>query len=297
MAFDLSTLAPYTDELSLDLISKAVLNTKLMEYVNVQPGLTAGTVAINLLSGDLTVTDRECGFEPSGDIDFTQVAMTLVNKQVKMTACRADLLQFWTAMRMQPGAAAEDIPFAEVISEYYIKKIAEYNEGFLINGDGTVDGLKDIITVANGAIIAGGTPAAWTPTNALSQALDLYDSIAESVKDKEDLIMVVSPAAYRALTRALVAANYFHYNSVDGNEIVILPGTNVRVVKSSGLVGSNNAFAGPASFIIVGVGLVDDSESFKMMYDPFEDITKMASYWRIGVNVSQVNVFATNGLA
>jgi hypothetical protein len=48
MAFDLSTLNAYTDELSLDLISKAVLNTKLMEYVNVRPGLTAGTVAINL---------------------------------------------------------------------------------------------------------------------------------------------------------------------------------------------------------------------------------------------------------
>ena len=297
MAFDLSTLAPYTDELSLDLIQKAVLNTKLMEYVYVQPGLTSGTVAINLLSGDLTVTDRACGFEPSGDIDFTQVALTLKDKQVKMTACRADLLNYWTSMKMQAGAGAEDIPFAELISEYYVKKIAEYNEGYLINGDGVTDGLVDIITVANGAILAGGTPAAWTPTNALEQALDLYDSVGEAVKDREDLIMVVSPAAYRALTRSLVAANYFHYNSVDGNEIIILPGTNVRVVKSSGLIGSNNAFAGPSQFIVVGVGLVDDAESFKMMYDPFEDITKMAAYWRIGVNVSQVDMFATNGLA
>jgi hypothetical protein len=109
--------------------------------------------------------------------------------------------------------------------------------------------------------------------------------------------MVVSPAAYRALTRALVAANYFHYNSVDGNEIVILPGTNLRVVKSSGLIGSNNAFAGPAEFIVVGVGLTSDEESFRLMYDQFEDITKMAAYWRLGVAVSQVDMFATNGLA
>ena len=297
MAFDLSTLTAYTDELSLDLISKAVLNTKLMEYVNVRPGLTAGTVAINLLSGDLTVSDRSCGFEPSGDIDFTQVEITLKDKQVKMTACRADLLQYWTAMKMNPSANAEDIPFEEVIVDYYIKKITEYNEGYLINGDGVAIGLKDQITVANGANLAGGTPAAWTPTNALEQALDLYDSVGEAVKDREDLIMVVSPSAYRALTRALVAANYFHYNSVDGNEIIILPGTNCKLVKSSGLIGSNNAFAGPAEFIVVGVGLMDDSESFRMMYDPFEDITKMAAYWRIGVAVSQVDQFATNDLA
>jgi hypothetical protein len=297
MAFDLSTLNAYTDELSLDLISKAVLNTKLMEYVNVRPGLTAGTVAINLLSGDLNVSDRSCGFTPSGDIDFTQVEITLKDKQVKMTACRTDLLQYWTAMKMNPSANAEDIPFEEVIVEYYIKKIAEYNEDYLINGDGVTLGLKSQITVANGANIALGTPAAWTRTNSVEQALDLYDAIAPASIDREDLLMVVSPAAYRALVGGLVAANLFHYNSVDGNEILYVPGTQCRVVKSSGLVGSDNAFAGPAEFIVVGVGLTDDSESFRMMYDPFEDITKMAAYWRIGVAVSQVDQFATNGLA
>lgn len=297
MAFDLSTLAPYTDELSLDLISKAVLNTKLMEYVMVQPGLTAGTVAINLLSGDLNVTDRACGFTPSGNIDFTQVDITLVDKQVKMTACRQDLLNYWVSAKMNPSANAEEIPFAELITEYYVRKITEYNEGFLINGDGVVDGLKDIVTVANGATLATGTPAAWTPANALEQSLNLYDSIGDAVKDREDLIMVVSPASYRALTRALVAANFYQFDSINGNEIVFLPGTNVKVVKSSGLIGSANCFAGPGGFIVVGVGLTSDAESFKMMYDPFEDIMKMAAFWRIGCSVSQVDQFSTNGLA
>ena len=296
MAFDLSTLAPYTDELSLDLISKAVLNTKLMEYVNVTPGLSAGTVAINLLSGDLNVNDRACGFTPSGDIDFTQVDITIVDKQVKMTACRNDLHQYWLSQKMNPSANAEDIPYTEVIVDYYVKKITEWNEGFLINGDGTVNGLGSLISVANGANLAGGTPAAWTPTNALEQALDLYDSIGEAVKDRDDLIMVVSPAAYRALTRALVAANFYQFEVINGNEIIYLPGTNVKIVKSSGLIGSDNAFAGPAGFIVVGVGLTSDNESFKMMYDPFEDIMKMAAYWRIGVAVSQVDQFATNNL-
>ena len=65
---------------------------------------------------------------------------------------------------------------------------------------------------------------------AYEQALDLYDAIDESVKDRDDLIMTVSPDAYRALVRALVAQNLYHFNSVEGNDIMILPGTNVLLL-------------------------------------------------------------------
>lgn len=296
MAFDLSQLTAYVDQQSFDIISKAVLNTQLMNDITIRPGLSSGTVAINLLDGDFIVNDRACGFTPDGDIEYSQVEIEIADKQVKMTVCRQDLLDFYMSQTMNPSANAEDIPAEEVIVDYYIRKIKEYNENYLINGDGTRPGIKDQVTVANGANLQGGTPAAWTPANALEQALDLYDAIGEAVKDRTDLIMVVSPNAYRALTRSLVAANLFHFNSTTGNEIVELPGTNCKVVKSSGLIGSDYAFAGPAGFVVAGVGLTSDDESFKLMYDPFEDITKVAAYWRLGVAVHQVEQFATNGL-
>ncbi len=294
--FDLSQLTAYVDEQSFEIISKAVLNTDLMSEIAVRPNLSSGTVAINLLEGDLVVTDRACGFDPDGDILYSQVEIEIANKQTKMTVCRKDLLDFYMSQTMNASANAEDIPAEQVIVDYYIRKIKEFNEGYLINGDGTRPGIAQQITVGNGANLQGGTPAAWTPTNALEQSLDLFDSIDEKVKDRNDLKMVVSPQYYRALTRALVAANLFHFDSVDGNTIIELPGTNCKVVKSSGLIGSNFAFAGPGEFIIAGIGLTGDDESFKIMYDPFEDITKMAAYWRLGVAVHQVDVFATNGL-
>ena len=49
MAFDLTALTAYTDELSLELIAKAVLTTDLMNEIDVRSGLSAGTVAINLM--------------------------------------------------------------------------------------------------------------------------------------------------------------------------------------------------------------------------------------------------------
>ena len=297
MAFDLTALSTYTDELSLELIAKAVLTTDLMEEIDVRSGLAAGTVAINLMDGDLNVADLACGWNPSGDVNFSQVDISIRDKQVKMELCPEDLRQYWLSQRMAASAHAEEVPFEEVIASYYVERVKKYNESFLINGDGTATGIKAQVTTGNGAQLQGGTPAAWDASNALEQALDLYDEIDESVKDRDDLIAIVSPAAYRALTRALVAANLYHYNDVTGNEIVELPGTNLKIVKSAGLVSSSYACAGPAGFIVAGTGLTDDMSNMQFYFDKGEDVVKFIAKWRLGVAVHQVNVFATNGLA
>ncbi len=93
MAFDLTALSTYTDELSLELIAKAVLTTDLMEEIDVRSGLAAGTVAINLMDGDLNVADLACGWNPSGDVNFSQVDISIRDKQVKMELCPEDLGQ------------------------------------------------------------------------------------------------------------------------------------------------------------------------------------------------------------
>ena len=108
--------------------------------------------------------------------------------------------------------------------------------------------------------------------------------------------MVVSPANYRTLLRALVASNLYHFDSVGGNEIIILPGTNITVVKSSGLVGSDYVFAGPGKMILAATGLQDELDSFVWFYDQGADVMKFRAAWRLGVGVGEVNLFATNDL-
>ena len=295
MAFDLTALSQYTDELSLDLIAKAVLTTDLMNDIDVRSGLSAGTVAINIMDGDLNVADLACGWNPSGDVNFSQVDITIRDKQVKMELCPEDLRQYWLSQRMSAGADQESVPFEETIAAYYVERVKKYNEQYLINGDGVALGIKGQITGAAGATVPAGA-AAWTVSNAVDQALDLFDSIAEEVKDREDLVMVVSPANFQTLRRALVAQNYFHYNQGDAKTLD-LPGANIKVVKSAGLVGSNYVAAGPAKFIVAGTGLEGDFETMQFYFDKGEDVVKFIAKWRLGVAVHQVNLFATNDLA
>ena len=295
--FDVTALPAYTDQLSLDLISKVVLKTDLLDYVDLRSGFASGTVAINLVDADLPVSALSCGWTSDGEVTYSQVNVTIESLQSKTEMCVEDLRAKYTSAFMNPGTSNDIIPFEQVISESYTDKLRKYNEGFLINGFGTTPGLKAQITSANGANLQAGTPAAWDATNAYEQALDLYDAIDESVKDRDDLIMVVSPDAYRALVRALVAQNLYHFNSVEGNDIMILPGTNVTVVKSSGLVGSNYKFAGPGKLILAATGLTDELDTFRFFYDEAADVMKFRAAWRLGVGVGEINLFAANDMA
>ena len=294
--FNIAALPAYTDQLSNELIAKSVLTTDLLSYLDVRTGYTSGQMSINLVDADLPVSALSCGWSSDGEITYTQVNVSIESLQSKTEVCPEDLRSVYQSAFMSAGTGNDEIPAEEIISGQYQEKLTKYNEGFLINGFGTTPGLKAIITGANGANVPAGA-AAWTVANAVDQALDLYDAIDESVKDRDDLIMVVSPANYRTLTRALVAQNLYHFDSVSGNEVLMLPGTNIQIVKSSGLVGSDNVFAGPGKFIIAATGLQDEMDSFVWFYDQGADVMKFRAAWRLGVGVGQVNLFATNDLA
>ena len=295
--FNIAALPAYTDQESLGLISKVVLKTDLLDYVDLRSGFTSGTISINLVDAALPVSALSCGWTSDGEVTYTQVPVTIESLQSKTEMCVEDLRSTYQSAFMNAGTGNDMIPFEEVISESYADKLRKYNEGFLINGFGTTTGLKAQITSANGAALQTGTPATWDATNAFEQALDLYDAIDESVKDRDDLIMVVAPDAYRALVRALVSQNLYHFSSVEGNEILILPGTNVTVIKSSGLVGSDYKFSGPGKFILAATGLTDELDSFRFFYDEAADVMKFRAAWRLGVGVGQIDVFATNDMA
>ena len=296
-SFNIAALTAYTDELSMDLVAKAVLNTDLLSYTDLRTGMTSGTFTINLVDSELPVSALSCGGYPgNGQVVYTQVPVTIDSLQSKTTLCPEDLRGVYQSAFMSASTGNDFIPFEEVISESYASKLTKATEDYLINGFGATNGLKAQITGANGATVPAGA-VAWTVANAVEQALDLYDAIDESVINRDDIIMVVSPANYRILVRALVAQNLYNYPPVDSNEIMMLPGTNAKIVMSSGLVGSANVFAGPSKYIIAATGLQDELDSFRFQYSVSADAVLFKAAWRIGVGVSQVNVFATNDLA
>ena len=298
MAYDLTAISAYTDELSFELISKVVLQTDLAQYVNVRAGLKGTDVKIPLLSGDFVTADGlTCGFDGSGNnTDITQVDMTLVPKKYNQAMCATSLQEYFLGQALAAGQMAgnESIPYEELTANYFVERLTKWNEDFLTQGDGTVDGLEDIIQVANGAVAQSTVvPAAWTASNAIAQAQSLYEALPEKSINREDLIMVVSPSYKRSLALAITQQNYFH---ISPNDEVFVPGTNVRVVENSGLSGRNYAFCGPSSAIFLGTDLTGDFEQFKLFYSESNDEVRAIMRWKIGVAVTEVDAFSENTL-
>ena len=286
MSYVLTDLNTFTDEMSFDLISKAVLQTNLMEYATIRSGLRAGTVAINLLDADISVQDRACGWDNNGSMTFSQVTIDIQDKQSKQELCPTDLRDYYLSQRLSASAYAEEVPFPEVVSNLFVEKIKNWNEGYVA---------ETAMFIAQGAIGTGGTCAnqiATTATpdvdNIVGIVLDLFDAIDESVKDRDDLVVLMNPANFALLRRALVAQNYFHYNQGEGteNELTI-PGTNMKAVKVTLAAGGEyygTMIAGPAKDLVLGVGLESDDESLRIFYDQSNDVVKVMAAWRIGVN-------------
>ena len=289
MSYNLTNLSTYTDELSFELISKAVLQTNVMDYATIRSGLKFGTTTINLLDADISVADRACGWSAAGDMVYSQVAIDMQEKQSKQALCPTDLRDYYLAERLSASAHAEEIAFEEVVSNLFVEKIRNWNEGYL---GGKI--LTDI-TVANGAADSGQTVAS-TASTIVDDVMDLIDSVDASVLDREDLGVIMSPAYFNMFRRALTAQNLFHFNAPEANSNteLTMPGTDFKVIKSSGFSG-DGFVAGPLKDIVVGVGLEDDFDTLKIFYSADNDEVRVMAAWRLGLGVVDVTKWAKNG--
>lgn len=286
MAFDITAINSYVDENSFELISKAVLETPLADFFNVRVGLKAGSNKIPIMDGDFYVADGgSCGYTTSGDTTITQVDLNLKAAKVNQSYCPETLRQTFLSQSLAAGqfAGNESIPVEQLMADYFVKKLNNYNENFLINGDGSYSGITSYITEANGATKYTGNTATWVLSGAVETAQAMYAALPDVTAMMDDLILICSPSQYRLLQLAITQENYYHIPP--GGDIFV-PGTEVRVIKSLGADNSQK-FMGSTSTLFLGTDLSSDYEQFKLFYSEDNDEMRSIMKWAIGVAVSQ----------
>ena len=288
MSFNVSALTAYVQE-NTDLLSEAVLNTDELANVAIRTGVSVGTTSINVFSGTITEQDRDCNMSDSGELAFDQIQVNVDDKAIAQSLCPTTLRDYWMSERMKPGAAGgEEVPFEQTVVDYVSKSIQKNISDF-IGGQ-----LAAQVTVAAGANDSGQTVASTLGT-ILDDLNDLYDALDERVKMMDDVVIFLSPANHRLAVRAAVAANQFHYSFGDGQGDFYLPGTNAKLVKSSGLIGNDGMFALPSKYAIFATGLMSDEENIRLPYDPVSDSVKLRAYYRRGIGFYSVDQMAKNG--
>ena len=308
MSFNLSGLSAYTDELSTDLVSRALLKAQSVNYLTVRPGLTTGTTAVNILGGTADILDATCGFGAaqvgSNDTAFTQVDLCVLSKMMKENLCPEDLRDYWLSSQMSPSAYGENVPFEQAIADYKVRQINQYIENTIWQGDGVsgscLVGLLDQISVANGAEDGTAYAGAWTSTNADTNLWGMIDLLPTAVRQEDDLVAYMSLAQYSKLTQALINSGasilslYPNIENATGSGVQAMqfPGTNITVFGAPG-INTNQVILGAKKYAFMGTGLIDDQDNFRFYYDPSEDNVKFMSKFRIGT-VALADQFVSN---
>jgi hypothetical protein len=315
--YDLGGLQTYTDQLSSDIISEAVLSPITMSYVNTVSGIK-GSQNVNLLSETLSVqTGTTCGFQDSGDVEFSTVTITVQPFKVNQQLCQDQLNSLWLGQYLNSGSYAENIPFEQAIIDLQTRQIKRYNEDLLwnatVSGGNTFNGYKQIIQNATGATRVTGSTALCSVTgatvqekayNVLAQVDRIVDAINRNVFQRDDIIIYMSLTQFKCYLTALRNVNNFFIDT-RGEKLgqvyeVYHPQTNFKVVGCPGLDasgGSNMIAAVPMQYMLAGVDLLSDEDEFRAWYSLDNQATRIVAKWKLGTTIAFPEFIVHNGLA
>jgi len=303
--YDVSGLSPYVDDQREDLIHRSVTEAQTLQYIAIQQGIK-GTEDLKLLNDSIVYQTGDCSMSPSGDTIFTDREISVETIGYLKKFCQKDLAGFWTQLALRPGAMAEDktLPFEQILINYLLELHAFELEkliwqGNKVSGAGNLafmNGFNQFLTVVNGCVnlnLSGATTI--NATNAYDIFYEAFTNTPSNIAEGQDFICFTGRENFNFLLKNLVDDNLFHYNPAQigtMNEI-LLPGTNMRVVKVNGLNGTTKIYTGRASHFYFGTDLSSDFESYDLWYSFDDDVIYLRSKFRAGVQVPFLNQVGT----
>ena len=311
-AYDVATIGGYVDQVGGELLSKALIGGTTARYANVRLGIK-GTQALNLLNSTAYFQDGVCGWSPSGTTEFTQTNITTCPERYNEALCYKDLYDTYQSMLMAPGQTSETVPFEQQIADLKVKQIQQRIEQQLwqaTTGSSCFNGFKTLIStgttgVANSSGVTFSSTAAYGVSgNPITEVDKLINVLDDNAMSREDLVVFMSYANFRlyiqALTRANFFQNYIGSSDITGMMEATQPNTNVKVVPTIGLNGSNQVVIGPREYLVVGFDLLSDHEKLVIWYSKDFDELRLRANYNYGVTIATFGstaYFATNNLA
>jgi hypothetical protein len=300
MAFNVSALANYTNEQSTELVLKSLFGSKtaaiLQAAGQVQVGVKSAE-ALNILTSDVYFQTDGCGFTSSGNTTFTQRVITVGKIKVEEELCPKTLEAKWMQTQMAAGSPTS-VPFEEQIGQDKANNIAKLLEIAMWQGDTATtntnpntnkfDGFIKLIDAASASTVAGNTSSATSITVANVDDLidNIYNVIPADIADASDLVLWVGIDTFKKYTTALRNNNLFHYAADSEGMEITIPATNVKMIATGGLNGTNRMFLGRLNNFFIGTDLANELEEYKFWYSVDNDIVRFRATMKFGCQFS-----------
>tara|TARA_R110000868_G_scaffold101469_2_gene279378 strand:+ start:2422 stop:3351 length:930 start_codon:yes stop_codon:yes gene_type:complete len=302
-SFDLSSLNSYTDEIGGLLISEAIVKAATPSVAYIQAGVK-GVQAINLLSSNITIANGGCGWDGSANSSattFTQRTLATKLYQYQETLCPTSLRDYWAGMFLNNPASNEEVPFAAQITDLKVREIQKFVEDKVWNATSGSDGFDGFYTTISSAttgvnlVVSASVPSTSTMLTCVDE---LLSACPDAIRMDEDLICLMSPQNYNNYVVNLRSSNFFHYTpEMAGTTFETFhPATKVRVLGVPGLSGKNRIVLGKSSQLIIGVGLMDDTEKLDMWFSRDNNEVRLQAQFNLASNIAFAENWVSNNL-
>ena len=298
MAFDISALTQYVNEHKSDLLATAVIAFKSSKYMQLMPGVK-GATTLNLLSTPAIFQSGDsCGFNPSGNVTFSQRTLTPGAIKVNEEFCPKALRTKYMQSEVLIGAGRDKMPFEEKITSELIANIGAAMEvafwqGNTTSGTGNnafFNGLHTILAADVTNSVITNTLTAGASDTILDRVKALVEIVPDNLGNK--MTFFLNCANYRKLAMLLTYANLYHYQrDIDSNNLeMIFPGSDIKVVGVPGLTGIDRVYGLNTEEVFYGFDAEDDVENFKLWFSDDADTFRFKVQWLAGVQYA----FPTN---
>jgi hypothetical protein len=314
MSLNVAALADFNNQIAGELIIKMVYAGSTVEYVTIQEGVKYQE-PINLFEVSLYMQNGTCVSSPSGSATFTQRTIEVCPRTSFDALCLKDLDKKYLGISaLAPGSYNETFALATQYSELLVNQFQKANDQFLwlqvsgststYGGTCAVNGLKTIISGStSGVVVYPMNAASASAANILTNMDGMIAASPSDVADREDLTFFMSVTLFRNYVAGLRAANNFWFDpsSITNRggilEMMYPFQSNIKVVGTVGLQGTNRIVLGPAKQIVVGTDLLSDFTEFQLWYDINSDTLRHRISTKLGVNIAYPEFWVSNDAA
>lgn len=291
--FIVTSLPEYVQNNREVLVNKfGLLGGGTRQRISIQTGVK-GKAALNILDINPVLQDgADCAFTAQGTAELSNREIETAIIKVDMEFCPRKLRGTYAEYLIRINALEEGnkLPFEEYVMNLVVDSINDRIEKMMWQGDTTktsdntlkwIDGYLKLANAAEGVIdvaIASGKTA-------YEAILDVYMALPEGTLEMNPEIYV-SPALFRKFVQEMVAKNWYQITIGAPQDEFVLPGTDVKVVKTAGLAGTQKIVGTFPKNLYYGTDMEGDDEAIDLWYSKDDRVFKLEALWNSGVQIA-----------
>jgi len=257
-------------------IQTGVKKDAYINFLDMAPALADGT---------------DCTFNADGSATLTQRGINTAVLKTDMEICPRNLIGKYAEYLVRVNATEESLPFEQYIMDGVTAELNKKIERLIWQGDTATDTADLKWTDGLLKIASEDDDVVKVNVSASGDAFEVIKKVYMAMTDEaieRGGEIYVSPALYRQFVMALMEKNLYHYAGPQAEypEEFYFPGTNVKVVNTYGLSGSNQILGTFAKNIFYGCDMEGDNEDIDLWYSRDNRTFRLEALWNSGVQIA-----------